>query len=242
MPTYLFLGSFCTGKTTIIRRLVSILRSKGFNTVSIEVNINHGPAYLVTRFIVASSRYRYIGNYYLTLRFNNPRLFCKYLPLMMLLDALFIPLKYAAILLRTMLSSMRERSTVILIDEYYPNAVVDYEYFANRLCMERNSLARAIYSLFYKVAISHTIKTLKKFKPALVVLIALNPLNTMELWRSRERSRIFDYVHFLYRTAGSIVLASNLGKYSRVLLFRVNDPRRDGTKILKSLIRDIVIR
>jgi len=242
MPAYLFLGSFCTGKTTIIRRLVSILRSRGFNTVSIEVNINHGPAYLVTRFIVASSRYRFIGNYYLTLRFNNPRLFCKYLPLMMLLDSLFIPLKYATILLRTMLSSMRERSTVILIDEYYPNAIVDYEYFVNRLCREKNSLARAIYSLFYKVAISHTIKTLKKFKPALVVLIASNPLNAMELWRSRERSRIFDYVHFLYRATGSIVLASNLGKYSRVLLFRVSDPRRDGTKILKSLIRDIVMK
>jgi hypothetical protein len=137
---------------------------------------------------------------------------------------------------------MRERSTVILIDEYYPNAIVDYEYFANRLCREKNSLARAIYSLFYKVAISHTIKTLKKFKPTLVVLIASNPLITMELWRSRERSRIFDYVHFLYRTTGSIVLANNLGKYSRVLLFRVSDPRRDGTKILKLLIRDIVIR
>jgi hypothetical protein len=244
MPAYLFLGSFCTGKTTIIRRLASILRSRGFNTISMEVNINHGPAYLVTRFIVASTRYRYIGNYYLTLRFNNPRLFCKYLPLMMLLDALFIPLKYTTTLLRTMLSSMRKRGTVILIDEYYPNAIVDYEYFANRLCGEKDGLARAIYSLFYKVAISHTIKTLKnkKFKPALVVLIALNPLITMELWRNRERSRIFDYVHFLYRTIGSIVLASSLGKYSRILLFRVNDPRRDGTKILKSLIRDIVMR
>jgi len=242
MPAYLFLGSFCTGKTTIIRRLTGILRSRGFNTVSIEVNINHGPVYLVTRFIVASSRYRYIGNYYLTLRFNNSRLFCKYLPLMMLLDALFIPLKCAATLLRTMLSSMREKSTVILVDEYYPNAIVDYEYFANRLCMEKNSLARAIYSIFYQVAFSHTIKTLKKFKPTLVVLIASNPLITMELWRSRERSRIFDYAHFLYRTTGSIVLANNLGKYSRVLLFRVSDPRRDGTKILKSLIRDIMMR
>jgi hypothetical protein len=240
MPTYLFLGSFCTGKTTIIRRLASILRSRGFNTVSIEVNINHGLTYLVTKFIVASSQYRYIGNYYLTLRFNNPRLFCKYLPLMMLLDTLFIPLKCAATLLRTTLSSIRKRSPVILIDEYYPNAIVDYEYFANRLCMEKNSLARAIYSLFYKIAISYTIKTFKKFKPALVVLIALNPLITMELWRGRERSRIFDYDHFLYRTTGSIVLASNLRKYSRVLLFRVNDPRRDGTTILKSLIHDMV--
>jgi hypothetical protein len=240
MPAYLLLGSFCTGKTTIIRRLSGILRSRGFNTVSIGVNINHGFAYLVTRFIVASSRYRYIGNYYLTLRFNNPRLFCKYLPLMMLLDALFIPLKCAVTLLRTTLSSIRKRNSVILIDEYYPNAIVDYEYFANRLCMEKNSLARAIYSLFYKVAISHTIKSLKKFKPTLVVLIASNPLITMELWRGRERSRIFDYDHFLYRTTGSIVLASNLRKYSRVLFFRVNDPRGDGTAILKSLIRDMV--
>ena len=239
---YLFLGSFCTGKTTIIRGLARILRSRGFNTVSVEVNINHGPAYLATRFIISASRYKYIGNYYLTLRFNNPRVFCKYLPLMTLLDTLFIPLKYTVILLRVMLSSTRERNTIILIDEYYPNAIVDYEYFANRLCKEKKSLVRVIYSFFYKVAISYTIKTLEKFKPVVIVLIALNPLATMELWRSRERSRAFDYVHFLYRTTGSIVLASNLGKYSRTLLFKVNDPRRDGMKILESLIRDIVVR
>ena len=242
MYAYLFLGSFCTGKTTIIRKLAGILRSRGYSVISVEVNINHGLAYLVTRFTVSLARYKYIGNYYLTFRFNNPRAFCKYLTLMMLLDSLFIPLKYAAIFLRTMLSSVRERSTVILIDEYYPNAIVDYEYFANRLCREKSSLARPIYSLFHKVAISYTIKTLKKFKPTLVILIALNPLIAMELWRSRERSRIFDYAHFLYRTIGSIVLASSLGMYSRVLLFKVNDPRRDEAKILKSLIRDIVMR
>jgi len=242
VPAYLFLGSICSGKTTIIRRLDNILRLKGFNTVSIEVNINHGLAYLATRFIATSSRYRYVGNYYLTLRFNNPRLFCKYLPLMMLLDALFIPLKYATTLLRKTLPSLRDRSVVILIDEYYPNAIVDYEYFANELCRKKNSLARAIQNLFYRVAISHTIMTLKKFKPVLVVLIVSNPLVTIKLWRNRERSGILDYAHFLYRTAGSIVLANNLRKYTRVMFFRVNDPRKDGIKILTSLFRDIVVR
>jgi len=238
---YLFLGSVCSGKTTTIRRLDNILRLKGFNTVSIEVNINHGLAYLVTRFIATSSRYRYIGNYYLTLRFNNPSLFCKYLPLMMLLDALFIPLKYVTILLRKALSSLRGRGVVILIDEYYPNAIVDYEYFVNELCRKKNSLAGVVQNLFYRVAMSHTVMTLRKFKPVLVVLIVSNPLVTMKLWRNRERSGIFDYAHFLYRTAGSIVLANDLRKYTRVVFFRVNDPRKDGTKILTSLIRDIVI-
>ena len=242
MHAYLFLGSFCTGKTTIIRRLAGILQSRGFNVVSIEVNINHGLAYLVTRFIVSFTRYKYIGNYYLTLRFNNPSVFCRYLPLMMLLDSLFIPLKYTAILLRIALSPRRDENTIVLVDEYYPNAIIDYEYFVNGLCKEKRGLTRAIYSFFYRVAESYTIRMLEKLKPTLVVLISKNPLISMELWRSRERTGIFDYTHFLHRTAGSIALASKLGEYARALLFKVNDPRRDGMKVLESLIRDIVVR
>jgi len=242
MYAYLFLGSFCTGKTTIIRKLAGILRSRGFSVISVGVNINHGLAYLVTRFIVSLTRYKYIGNYYLTFRFNNPRAFCKYLPLMMLLDALFIPLKYTAILLRIALSPRRDENTIVLIDEYYPNAIIDYEYFVNGLCREKRGLTRAIYSFFHRVAESHTIRTLEKLKSTLVVLISKNPLISMKLWSNRERSGIFDYAHFLHRTAGDIVLASKLGEYARVLLFRVDDPRRNNAKILKLLIRDILVR
>jgi hypothetical protein len=242
MYAYLFLGSFCTGKTTIIRKLTGILRSRGYSVISVEVNINHGLAYLVTRFTVSLARYKYIGNHYLTFRFNNPRAFCKYLPLMMLLDALFIPLKYTAILLRIVLSSRIDENTIVLVDEYYPNAIIDYEYFVNGLCREKRGLTRAIYSFFYRVAESHTIRMLEKLKPTLVVLISKNPLISMELWSGRERSRIFDYAHFLHRTAGSIVLASKLGEYARALLFRVDDPRRNNAKILKSLTRDILVR
>ena len=242
MHAYLFLGSFCTGKTTIIRRLAGILRSRGYSVISVEVNINQGLAYLVTRFIISLTRYKYIGNYYLTLRFNNPSVFCRYLPLMMLLDALFIPLKYTAILLRITLSSRRNENTIVLVDEYYPNAIIDYEYFVNGLCREKKGLTRAIYGFFYGVAESHTIRMLEKLKPTLVVLISKNPLISMELWSSRERTGIFDYAHFLHRTAGSVVLASKLGEYARALLFRVDDPRRNNAKILKSLIRDILVR
>lgn len=242
MYAYLFLGSFCTGKTTIIRKLAGILRSRGYSVISVEVNIDHGLAYLVTRSIISLTRYKYIGNYYLTFRFNNPRAFCRYLPLMMLLDALFIPLKYTVILLRIALSPRRNENTVVLIDEYYPNAIIDYEYFMNGLCREKKGLTKAIYSFFYRVAESHTIRMLEKLKPTMVVLISKNPLVSMELWRNRERTGIFDYAHFLYRTAGSIVLASKLRDYVHVLLYRVDDPRRDNAKILKSLIRDILVR
>jgi hypothetical protein len=161
---------------------------------------------------------------------------------MMLLDALFIPAKYAATLLRARLLMTRGKNAVILIDEYYPNAIIDYKYFTNRLCKKRKGLAKAIYAFFFKVAMSHTIKTLNKFRPTLVVLISSNPLVAVDLWRRREQSKIFDYKHFLYRTAGSIVLASNLRNYTDCSVFNVNDPRRDGTKILKTLIQDMLVR
>jgi hypothetical protein len=242
MLAYLFLGSICSGKSTTIRKLASISRSKGFNVISIEVNINHGLAYLVTRFIVSLSRYRYIGNYYLTLRFNNPHVFCKYLPLMMFLDLLFIPIKYATILLRIALTLItRKIHTVILIDEYYPNAIVDYGYFVNELC-EKEGLVKTIYKLFYKVAISYTISTLKKIKSTVVVFISANPLVAVELWHEREHSRIYDFTHFHYRTIGILIISNTLKEYSHALFFRVNDPRKDEVEILKSLIQDIMVK
>jgi hypothetical protein len=237
---YLFLGSACSGKTTVIRKLTRILHIKGWDVISIGININHGVAYLITRFIVSISQYRYFGNYYLTLRFNNSDRFCKYMPLMMFLDTLFIPIKYTVLLLRVKQLSHRGKNVFVLIDEYYPNAVIDYTYFVSKLCKNTRKLTNFIHKIFYKIAISYTHKTFNFMKVILIIMISSDPQITIDLWQSREKSRIFDYNHFLYRTAGVIVLRNYLKGYIRVMVYKVYDPRREGINVVKTLLRDMV--
>jgi hypothetical protein len=239
LPLIIFVGSIASGKTSMARMLKRILASRGFIAKYVDININHGFAYLLTRIITSLIRYKYVGNYYLTIRFNNESFFCKYLYLMQLLDLLYIPIKYL-ISLKTFIlfNKFRRHQYVILIDEYYLNSIVDYLYFRKKLCKLGHDRER-ICKIFYDLAFRVVLLSLKKDK---TFIICMNRTfnESISGWILREKTLLIDVNHIVFRgLATKIILkilkqcvGSNVSFKSYIV--------QDFKNISKSIIEDIL--
>ena len=212
MSLIIFVGSIASGKTSTARALKKILTDRGFTTKYVDINVNHGFAYLLTRIIVSLLKYRYTGNYYLTIRFNNEDFFRKYLHLVQFLDALYIPIKYFVSLKTFMLfNKFRKRQYVILLDEYYLNSIVDHLYFSTRLrdpCNRIGECTRFFYNLAFRVVLI----SLKKDK-TLIIHMGRAFDESVREWMLREKTLLVDENHVMFRDLATKVLLNILKQY-----------------------------
>jgi len=243
MVLVMFVGSIASGKTSTARALKKILADRGFTVKYVDVNVNHGFAYLVTRVIVSLLRYKYVGNYYLTIRFNNEAFFCKYLRLMQILDTLYMPIKYLISLKAFIFfNKFRKREYVVLLDEYYINSIVDYLYFSRKLCNHvcgSDNCTRVTYKIFYSLAFRLVLSSLKKDK-VLIVYVSRTFDESVRGWLLREKTHLVDVNHIVFRGLATKVMLNILKQYvSNNVSFR-NYVVQDFAQVSKRIIKDVL--
>ncbi len=238
---YILIGSVASGKTTLAKKLISEVNERGYLGRYMDININHGLAYLITRLLVSLIKYRYVGNYYLTLRFNNPGLFCKYLILMSLLDVFYASIKLLKLLIFKLHSILSGRKYVIVIDEYYFNAIIDYIYFLRHLC--KNKSKRASYAIRFLFPLS--LRFLHMMDANInIVFLETDLINSVKGWIRREKQAIFDISYLKFRTAGSRVIAqmfinSRSTMNIKVIRETINKLPRDLSILLSKILSEI---
>jgi len=215
MTIIILVGSVGAGKTTLskVLRIFLSLRKSPIRYRYVEININHGFAYLLTRFLAKILRYRYISNYYWTLRFNNFGFFCKYLRIMMILDAIYAPIKIlTSIVPFELFCRMTRKKYLIVLDEYYITAIAEYMYHLLKSCRIQSRILK----VFYNVAFRIVLNTLKRDKIVIVCLYtSLN--NSIKASILRDRTRIIDIQHLIYKNVYIRVLINALKEYQSYL-------------------------
>lgn len=243
MSLVIFTGSVASGKTSVARTLKNIIANKGFAVKYIDININHGFTYILTRFLSALLRYTYVGNHYLTIRFNNEILFCKYLRIMQLLDAIYMPIKYFTGLKTFMMfNRLMRRRYVILLDEYYLNAIVDYLYFLESLCKrchEQNSYIKNTFRIFYVLAYHLILRTIKSGKTLIVHMNRL-PRDSISGWLRREKTGIVDVNHVIFRRLATKVILNGLKQQNNINVSIKECSIQDFPKSLKNVINEVL--
>jgi hypothetical protein len=235
----IFAGSIASGKTSVARILKRILASRGFIAKYVDINVNHGFAYLLTRIITSLLRYKYVGNYYLTIRFNNESFFCKYLHLMQLLDLLYIPIKYLISLMTFIIfNKFRRRQYVVLIDEYYLNSIVDYLYFTRKLCKLGHDKER-IFKIFYDLAFRVVLLSLKKDN-TLIICMNRTFKESIRGWILREKTLLIDVNHIVFRDLATKIILKILKQCVGNDVSFKSYIVQDFTNISKSIIEDIL--
>jgi len=211
MTIIILVGSVGAGKTTLskVLKIFLSLRKKTIRYKYVEININHGFAYLLTRFLTKMLRYRYISNYYWTLRFNNFWFFCKYLRIMMLLDTIYAPIKIlTSIIPFELFCRMTRKKYLIVLDEYYVTAIAEYMYHSLKSCRIRSIILK----VFYNVAFRIVFNTLKRDKVVIVCLYT-SLGNSVKASILRDRTRIIDIPHLIYKNACIGILINALKNY-----------------------------
>ncbi|RLI87250.1 MAG: hypothetical protein DRP01_02285 [Archaeoglobales archaeon] len=239
MRTYVILGSVASGKTTLARLLDKAITKRGYTSKYIGININHGFAYIITKILVLLTGYKYTSNYYLTLRFNNTELFCKYIGLMAVLDTLYAPIKLlTSIFVYKLYHKLTKREFSLIIDEYYFNAVIDYIYFTKKLCKACiNRWKSLALRFFYKVTLTLALAALRDTQ-MIVVYLGTSLCQSIIGWVKREKMSICDISHLMFRTAGNKVIARNLDCLKHII-YNVTDPRNDMRNILRMLLETL---
>lgn len=243
MIQVMFVGSVASGKTSTARALKKILGDGEFLVKYVDVNVNHGFAYIITRFIASLLRYKYVGNYYLTIRFNNEAFFCKYLRLMQILDILYIPIKYfTGLKFFIFFNRLRKKRIVILLDEYYLNSIVDYLYFSKGLCRylyKMNGDRMSTCKLFYSLAFRLLLLSLKKDRTLIIHLGRIFD-ESVKGWRLRERTYLVDESHILFRSLATKVILNNLKRYVGDNVQFKSYLVQDFTKTSECIIKDVL--
>ena len=240
MRAYILMGSVASGKTTLAKMLRCIFSRKRHECRYVDININHGFTYIVTRLLVFLTRYEYKSNYYLTLRFGNKALFCKYLSLMIILDMLYAPIKlFTSIILYKLKNRITKSNRFCLIvDEFYFNAIVDYIYYMRFLCNDRSStITWLILKLFYRIVLPSSIASLRGLQVTIINL-QTKIENSIRGWLKRERIKEFDVMQIIFRSAGSKVIAkevSSITKFNAVL-YNIKNLKRDIINILQHVL------
>ncbi|MEM1831481.1 MAG: hypothetical protein QXJ97_08140 [Desulfurococcaceae archaeon] len=239
----IFIGSVASGKTSVARTLKNIILSKGFTAKYVNININHGFAYITTRLLNALLRYTYVGNHYLTIRFNNKVLFCKYLGIMLLLDVIYMPVKYVTSLKVFIMSSkFMDQRRVILLDEHYLNAIVDYLYFSQRLCKqgyEQSSYIKNLYRVFYAIAYHLFLRTIKNGETLIIYMDRL-PRHSISGWLCREKTKVVDVNHIIFRRVATRVILRTLKQQNNINVSIKEHFVQDFYKTLRSIIREVL--
>lgn len=207
MQIIIFIGSVASGKSTIAKVLLKEFKKEGYTVKYVNVNVNQGVAFLLTRLISNLLKYKYIGNSYLTIRFNNKQFFCKYINLMELLDLLFIPIKYfITVKVTKWLDNITRKKYILLLDEYYINSLVEYMYFTKFLCKKNRSLLN---QLLYRVSIYTVRQTLLSGK-SLIIFLENSLYDSVKGWILREKTNIVDIEHIIVRKVGTKKIISYL--------------------------------
>ena len=239
MVLVIFVGSIASGKTSTARALKKVLADRGFKVKYVDINVNHGFSYLLTRIILSLLRYKYVGNHYLTIRFNNETLFCKYLRIMQILDTLYMPIKYLiSVKAFTLFNEFRKRRYVVLLDEYYLNSIVDYLYFSWKLCKPNCSVG-SIYKIFYSLAFRLVLLSFKKDKTLIVHTVRFFD-ESVRGWILREKTRLVDMSHILFRALAIRIMLNILKQYSRDNVLFKNYTVQVFAKIFKSIVKDVL--
>jgi len=239
MRAYILTGSVASGKTTLAKMLSRIFSRKEYECRYVDININHGFAYIMTRLLVFLTRYEYKGNYYLTLRFTNETLFCKYLSLMIILDTLYAPIKLSTsiILYKLKTRIKKSKKLYLVIDEFYFNAIVDYTYYTKFLCEGRSStITWHVLKLFYRIVLPLSIASLRGLQVTIVNLQAKIE-NSIREWLKREGIKEYDVAHIMFRSAGSKVMAKEISNTDRIELIE-----GDATNIFRHILATESVR
>lgn len=242
MTILVLIGSVGAGKTTLGKVLTNFLNSRKYPAKYIEININHGFAYLLTRFLARLLRYRYISNYYWTLRFGNPKFFCKYLHIMMIFDMLYAPVKILTSLITFKLyfRMLRKKRYLIILDEYYFTAVAEYMYHSLQLCKIQPKIFKAFYNIIFRLAL----KAIKNDKVVIAYLYTSLD-NSVKASILRDNTKIVDIPHLVYKNSYIKTIVKSLKNYQNYLkdikiqtLHIINFPS-DIVDIAKILLVDV---
>jgi hypothetical protein len=235
----IFVGSVASGKTSTARVLKKILTDRGFTAKYVDININHGFAYLLTRIIVSLLKLDIQGNYYLTIRFNNENFFRKYLRFMQFLDAFYIPIKYLVSLKTFMLfNKFRKRRYVILLDEYYLNSIVDHLYFATKLCGPCSSIewcTRFFYNLAFRVVLTSI-----KMDKTMIIHMGRNFDESVKGWVLREKTRLVDVNHIAFRNCATRIMLNILKQYVGDNVSFKSHTVQNFTETSKNITKDVL--
>ncbi|MEM1660991.1 MAG: hypothetical protein QXR17_07645 [Candidatus Bathyarchaeia archaeon] len=239
----IFIGSVASGKTSVARTLKNIIVNKGFTAKYVNININHGFAYIVTRLLNDLLRYTYVGNHYLTIRFNNKVLFCKYLGIMLLLDIIYMPVKYVtSFKVYIMSSKFMGLRHVILLDEYYLNAIVDYLYFSQGLCKEgyeQNSYIKNLYRVFYAIAYHLLLRTIRSGETLIVYMDRL-PSHSISGWFCREKTKVVDVNHVIFRRVATRVILRTLKQQNNTNVSVKEHFVQDFHETLRNIVHEVL--
>lgn len=239
MTILVLIGSIGAGKTTLGKVLESLLTSWGYPVRYVEININHGFAYLLTFFLVKLLRYCRISNYYWTLRFRNVRFFCKYVYLMIILDALYAPVKILTSLMifKLIFRLLKKNDYFFILDEYYFTSTAEYIYHSLKLCRNSPKILSFFHSVVFRLAL-----TAIKYDKVMVIYLYTNLNNSIKASILRDNTTIIDIPHIMYKNYYTKSIVNTLGKYLKnVQVYRlrmVNFPN-DIIDAIKTLLTDI---
>jgi len=239
MTILVLIGSVGAGKTTLGKVLESLLSSRGYLSRYIEININHGFAYLLTLFLVKLLKYRRISNYYWTLRFTNVKFFCKYLYLMMVLDALYSPVKIltSLIIFKLIFKLFRKNDCFLILDEYYFTATAEYMYHSLKLCRNPSKILSFFHNIVFRLAL-----TAIKNDRVMVVYLYTDLSNSIRASILRDNTIIIDIPHIKYKNYYTKSIVNTLEKYLKnvqVYRLQIVNFSNDIINAIKTLLTSI---
>ncbi len=223
----------------LAKKIIVEAKRRGYLGMYIGINVNHGVAYIITRILATLLRYKHVGNYYLTIRFNNSSLFCKYIPFVLLLDVFYAPINLSKILIIKLWCKLVRKKYIVVIDEFYLTAIVEYLYFLEHLCRYKN---QKILQKLYEFLFSLSIWILSKVGDYVnIILLEIDISSSIKGWIRREKQNIYDVNHFRFRTAGSRVFAeifrnTNIASNIKIVRRTVSEPLTDIPLLLNEML------
>jgi len=214
-----FQGSVGSGKTTTARALTAILRSRSIISYYVDIAVFHGFAYFViatiSHIVQKLGGYRYVGNHYLTLWFNNKSLLRKVYRISLLLD---IPSLIIAVMIRVylkiLLCTLLRRCCTILVDEGPLTAMAIHYYFSRQFNTIR------LFKHYYRIAYALLFESTKSQKSFFIMLE--QPLrSSIKAWIRREKTNLVDFNMISTRLAFENILLNYLSESSGILVLRL---------------------
>ena len=215
------IGSVGAGKTTTARTLTRLIQTKkGTTAYYINITVFHGIAYIIisllSYILQKIERYRFIGNNYLTLWFNNKNILKKIYKLTLLLDILSLALVIIGkIYLRSSLCLVLKRECIILIDEGPITAMAIHYYFSYHFKTTK------IFNFYYRIAYAFFYMLTKRWKNILVIFRSPVKLS-IEIWQKREKTKIVDVKMILTRYSFENILIRYSLNFPTVTILNFN--------------------
>ncbi|MEM4619638.1 MAG: hypothetical protein QW607_05440 [Desulfurococcaceae archaeon] len=154
-----------------------------------------------------------------------------------------MPIKYFIGLKAFMMfNRLMRRRYVILLDEYYLNAIVDYLYFSESLCKrchEQNSSIKNTFRIFYVLAYHLILRTIKSGKTLIVYMNRL-PRDSISGWLRREKTSIVDVNHVIFRMLTTKVILNSLKQQNNINVSIKEYLIQDFPKSVKNIVHEVL--